>query len=421
MSTTPRVGWQGTVTVIVPTHDRAESLVRLLRSLAADGKSAPYEVVVVADGCTDETAHAVGDEVLPFPVRVLEQRPARGPAIARNLGAAEARGDVLLFIDDDIEPFGDVVAEHGRLHDGRPLVVIGAPRAPRPRDAGFRELAGWAWWEQQFERMRRPGHRFGYDDVFTGLLSVPRDFWRSLGGFDVSLRCREDFELGLRLVRRRASFVFSEAGGGWHHENRSGDRLVRRKRDEGSSDVAIARLHPWACRSLPLWRRSPDPRADLVRQIAFDWPRLGDLGVKVVERLLNVLEALRMRGTWRRVQGGVMYFAYWRGAAAALAGWSELAALGNAAATTDPPERRVLDFDLAQNWTVLEQRLDESRPDVLSLRFGDLPLGDVLDDPGREPLRGAHLRSPPDALVQALTAARAIGSLRPRSLAAPVP
>ncbi len=420
MSTTPGAEWPRTVTVIVPTHDRPESLTRLLRSLAADGKSVPYEVLVVADGCTDETAHVVAAGEFPFPVRVLEQRPARGPAIARNLGAAEARGDILLFIDDDIEPFGDVVAEHGRLHDGRPLVVIGAPRAPLPRDAGFRELAGWAWWEQQFERMRRPGHRFGYDDVFTGLLSAPRDFWQTLGGFDPSLRCREDLELGLRLVRLRGNFLFSEAGGGWHHENRSGDRLVRRKRDEGTADVAIARLHPWAFRSLPLGRGSPDPRAALVRQIAFDWPRLGDLGVKVAERLLNVLEALRMRGTWRRVQGGVMYFAYWRGAAAALGGWSGLAALRNAAATTGAPERRVLDFDLADDWGALAHRLDESRPDVLSLRIGDLPLGDVLDDPGREPLRGAHLRSPPDALLQVLTAARAIRSLT-HSVATPVP
>lgn len=421
MSTIPPAEWHGTVTVIVPTHDRPASLVRLLRSLAADGTPPPYEVLVVADGCTGETEHVVAAQAFPFPVRVIEQRPARGPAMARNLGAAEARGDVLLFIDDDIEPFGDVIAEHRRLHDGRPLVVIGAPRAPRPRDAGFRELAGWAWWEQQFERMRRPGHRFGYDDVFTGLLSVPREFWQRLGGFDPSLRCREDFELGLRLVRLRGNFVFSEAGGGWHHENRSGDRLVRRKQDEGSADVAIARLHPWAFGSLPLGRGSPDPRADVVRQIAFDWPRLGFFGVKIAERLLNVLEAMRMRGAWRRVQGGVMYFSYWHGAAAAAGGWSGMVALRKAATMAAPPQRRVLDFDLAHDWATLEQRLDEGRPDVLSLRIGDIPLGDVLDDPGREPLRGAHLRSPPDALVQVLTAARAIRSLRNQSVATPVP
>lgn len=416
MSATSTIEWRGTVTVIVPTHDRPATLVRLLRALAADGMSPPCEVLVVADGCTAETANTVAAGAWPFPVRVLEQQPARGPAIARNLGAIEARGDLLLFIDDDIEPFGDVIAEHRRLHDGRPLVAIGAPRASRRRDAGFREMAGWAWWEQQFERMRRPGHRFGFDDVFTGLLSVPRSYWQSLGGFEPTLRCREDFELGLRLVRLRGGFVFSESGGGWHHDNRSGDRLVRRKREEGGADVAIARLHLWAFRSLPLSRGSPDPRADIVRRMAFDWPRLGDFAAGIAERMLDVLEAMRMRRAWRRVQGGVMFFAYWRGAAIAVGGWKGFVALREAAAHAEPPERRVLDVDLARDWATLGRRLDETRPDVLSLRIGDLPLGDLWDDPAREPLRGAHLRSPPDAFVRALTAARAITSLRQHTM-----
>ena len=409
--TSPGV-WTGAVSVIVPTHDRVASLVRLLRALGRPEASPPAEVVVVADGCTPDTARAVSAEELPFPVRVVEQHPARGPAIARNLGAAEARGDLLLFIDDDIEPFGDVVAEHRALHDGSARVVIGAPRAPRPRRAGLTELAAWAWWEQQFERMRQPGYRFGYDDVFTGLLSVPRELWRTLGGFDASLRCREDFELGLRLLRRRATLVFSEAGGGWHHENRSGDRLVRRKEDEGAADVALARLHPWAYAALPLARGTMDPRADIVRRIAIDWPTLGRLGARIAERLLGVLEALRMRGAWRRVQGGVLYFAYWRSAAAAAGGWSGLAALRERAADAEVPDHRALDLDLADDWAYLAPRVDATRPDVLRLRLGDWSLGEVLADAGREPLRGDHLRHPPDALRRVLTAARAIRELR---------
>ncbi|MDQ3696889.1 MAG: glycosyltransferase family 2 protein, partial [Gemmatimonadota bacterium] len=233
MSERPPGEWRGTVSVIVPTHERADSLVRLLRALASEHVAHPDEVLVVADGCGPDTARVVAAEPLPYPVRVLAQQPARGPAVARNLGASEASGDVLLFIDDDIEPFGDIVGEHRRRHDGTPGLVIGAPRAPRQRDAGFRELAGWAWWEQQFERMRAPAYCFGYEDVFTGVLSMPRTLWRSLDGFDTSLRCREDFELGLRLVRRRVAFAFSEAGGGWHHDNRRGAQLIRRKRDEG--------------------------------------------------------------------------------------------------------------------------------------------------------------------------------------------
>lgn len=404
--------WGGSVSVIVPTHDRVDSLVRLLQALGSDSVTHPHEVIVVADGCSPDTARAVAALDVPYRVRVLEHQPARGAAVARNSGAREASGDVLLFIDDDIEPFGDVVGAHRHHHDGTPRVVIGAPRAPRTAHAGFRELAAWAWWEQQFERMRAPGYRFSYDDVFTGLLSVPRSLWRSVGGFDSSLQCREDYELGLRLVRRRVDFVFSEAGGGWHHENRSGSRLARRKHDEGSADVALARMHPWAFPALRLWTGPADPSAGVVRRVAFDWPRAGAWGARLADRLLDVLEALRMRRAWRRVLGGIMFFTYWRGAASALGSWEALSELRDVAERTRPPDYRELEVDLEDDLELVRSRIDQERPDVLRLRCGRLPLGGIPAAAGREPLRGSHLTCGRDPLGRALIAARALAELR---------
>lgn len=404
--------WRGTVSVIVPTEGRGDSLIRLLRTLGADRASPPLEVLVVADRDHATAAAAVASLAVPFPVRVLEQRPSRGAAVARNLGASHAIGDLLLFIDDDIEPTGDVVAEHRRLHDGGPRAVIGAPRPRRSPDPGFRELAGWAWWERQFERLRTSGHRFGYDDVFTGVLSMPLQVWQSIGGFDDSLRCREDFELGLRLVRRRIQLVFSEEGGGWHHGSRTGRRLVQRKHDEGAADVAIARIHPWAFPALPLARLGLERRSVFLMRAVFDWPRLSALGARSAERLLDVLEAFRMRRAWRRVQGALMYMAYWRGAMAALGSMDALDGLAVASRAATVPDRRELELDLADDPEAIRHALDEARPDVLRLRVDDVPLGSLGVAPGLEPWRAEHLRDPPAALLRALVAANAVVELR---------
>ena len=82
------------VSIVIPTHNRRAAATRTLHALAHQCCSRPaFEVILVADGCTDDTAGLATAE-WPMPVRVLEQSHA-GPAAARNRGAAEAAGDLL--------------------------------------------------------------------------------------------------------------------------------------------------------------------------------------------------------------------------------------------------------------------------------------------------------------------------------------
>lgn len=88
--------------VIVPTRGRPEQLRRCLASLLAlEPVGDPAELIVVDDDPGGSAAAAVTAD----PERITYIRsPGRGPAAARNLGAAAAEGDVLAFTDDDCEP-----------------------------------------------------------------------------------------------------------------------------------------------------------------------------------------------------------------------------------------------------------------------------------------------------------------------------
>jgi glycosyltransferase involved in cell wall biosynthesis len=88
--------------VIVPTHNRAESVVRSVRSLFAQQSSEPFEVIVVDNRSTDETferVSALANEA-PYAFRVVRE-PALGLHNARHAGARAASGKILLFTDDD--------------------------------------------------------------------------------------------------------------------------------------------------------------------------------------------------------------------------------------------------------------------------------------------------------------------------------
>lgn len=401
------------LSVVVPTHNRRESVLRLLGALRAQSAEpegvAPraFEVIVVADGCEDGTVHAlqrsVEDGAWPFALTVVEHTPALGASKARNAGAASARGKILLFVDDDIEPFPTMLATHAALHaegDARDewRVVVGAPVPVRPADASIHEIAAWGWWEQQFERMGAPGHRFTYDEVFTGVLSMPTARFREVGGFDTALGdCHEDTELGLRLFRAGGRGAFTRSGGGLHHEMRDMRRLLPRKLAEGRADIRIARRWPEIVGYLTLAGRARYPHGILrvLRWRAFTLSAVAGLTTRVALPVLALLDRWKLRGYWRSLHGALLAQSYWRGVAAEVGSEEDLRALvasGHDGWVRWSGGTRHLTIDLDAGLDAAERLLDAQRPHALTIHLGEFPVGEVQLLPIAECLHGGHLR-----------------------------
>ena len=91
-----------TISVVVATFNRRESLTQLLESLTNQTLSpALFEVVIVSDGSTDGTAELMRELSLSRENLKLLELENRGPGAARNAGARAARGQYLAFTDDD--------------------------------------------------------------------------------------------------------------------------------------------------------------------------------------------------------------------------------------------------------------------------------------------------------------------------------
>lgn len=95
------------VSVVIPTYNRKDKLLRCLASLPDD-----VEIIVVDDGSTDGTLEAIKCVDHPGLVYVLQNNS--GPAAARNQGILLARGRYVAFTDDDCVPVYPLALDFSR-------------------------------------------------------------------------------------------------------------------------------------------------------------------------------------------------------------------------------------------------------------------------------------------------------------------
>lgn len=188
----PDVGASPRITVIVPVHNDKANLVRCLDALAASQYTS-YEVLVMDDASTDDTP----DEAERRGARVIRLKQNMGPAGARNLGAEQARGEILQFIDADVCVNPQTLARVAQTFDDHPDAdaVFGS----YDNEPGHRGL---------FSQYRNLVHHFVHQQsnpeaatFWSGCGAIRKTVFLEHGGFDTHFErpCIEDIELGVRL------------------------------------------------------------------------------------------------------------------------------------------------------------------------------------------------------------------------------
>jgi glucosyl-dolichyl phosphate glucuronosyltransferase len=186
-----------TATLVIPTFRRPTGLDRLLESLTKlDDAGLEWDVLVV-DNDDPPGADAIVEQWRDrLPVRLVREGQ-RGSAHARNRGGAEAAGDLVVFVDDDVvaapnwlralvEP---ILAGRCDATDG---TVILDPAVPRPRWFDEPGLGGYLAAHAPADAEREVGKD---DFLITATLAVKRHLLLASGGFDPQLGPRAGVQL----------------------------------------------------------------------------------------------------------------------------------------------------------------------------------------------------------------------------------
>ena len=255
------------ISVVATTYNRPDALRAVLASLAAQTDAA-FEVLVADDGSRQETATAVAESAVNFPIPLVhlwQSDDGFRAAAARNLAVAASRGDYLVFVDGDCVLRPDFVTRHRALAEpawfvAGNRVLLSESFTKKVLQAPMIELHGDS-------RLSWLGRRFsGEINRWLPLCFVPGNGWRkrqpqrwqgartcnlalwradfdAINGFDEAFQGwgHEDADLAIRLlhagVQRKDGRFATAVLHLWHHEN---DRSNLAENERRLADILAA-------------------------------------------------------------------------------------------------------------------------------------------------------------------------------------
>lgn len=251
-------------TVVIATRDRTESLLRCLRSIAAQDYG-DFDVIVVDSApSTDDTRLAIGSHDWRFPVRYLRaDRP--GSAFARNVAIPEIRGDIVAFADDDIEADSHWLSALVEAFDDDDVACVTGLILPAELETRAQLLLEqYGGFSRGFTsaryRLSTKGDRlfpFAAGRFGSGANMAFRSDWiRGRGGFDVATgagtvaRGGEDLLAFLDTILDRRTLVYQPAAVVRHYHRREMSGLQRQAFGYGVGLGAYVTAAIWSRPSL---------------------------------------------------------------------------------------------------------------------------------------------------------------------------
>ena len=195
------------ISIIIPAYNVAPYLGETLDSVLAQTRD-DYEIVLVNDGSTDETAQVVEryrDRFAGKLVYVWQEN--RGLAAARNTAIRTARGQYIALLDGDDVWLPAYLATMLGLFEADPTLDLAFPNAifwGSPQYDG-----------KNFQAVFPPNPPItmekilGRESSVFGLATLRRELVLAVGGYDEALRASEDFDLWLRLLKRGSKFGYA--------------------------------------------------------------------------------------------------------------------------------------------------------------------------------------------------------------------
>jgi len=236
------------LSVVVPTYNRVEMLKRVIEGIL-NQTFRDYETIVVDDGSTDVTESVIRELIKKTPCELQYLKQVnKGAGAARNLGIKHAKGELVLFIDDDVLPTPGLIEEHVRAHQqytGDNIAIVGS--VVYSSELNLSPFMQWLINSGiAFGHSREQnGAKLDYRSFCTANLSLKRCFVLEKGMFDENFRqFYDDIELGFRLEQQGLQVVLAKNALGYHLRGETVQGFCNRSKSYGQKSVLLYKKWP---------------------------------------------------------------------------------------------------------------------------------------------------------------------------------
>lgn len=237
------------VSVIIPTKDRAAELEDCLAALSAvDYRREDLEVIVVDDGSRDETPEVAGRH----PCVYLANDRNRGQSYSRNAGARIASGELLAFIDSDCVASPEWLRELVPFFAWPALAAVGGYVAGHYDESRLDRYEQVASSLNMGDRLLLMGDDHSMSYVPTCNLLVRKEAYLAVGGLREDLRVGEDVDLCWRLRAAGRPIIYTPTGTVRHRHRNTMRGMLGRRAAYGTSEAVLHALHPEKRKTMPI-------------------------------------------------------------------------------------------------------------------------------------------------------------------------
>ncbi|MDA1120983.1 MAG: glycosyltransferase [Bacteroidetes bacterium] len=234
-----------TASIVIPTFNGRYKIERLLTSLSVQSFT-DYEIIVVIDGSTDDTFSFIKSN--PWKIEFLKiiNQENKGRSIVRNRGARDAKGDVLIFIDDDMEIAQDCIQAHMSLLGEKPDIIsvgrqLDSESSKKTDFQNFKAFLSTRW----EENLLTQSNPLTQKSIFltAANFALKKETFKKVSGFNEELTDAEDFDLAMRAYQQNISLYFNHGAIAFHHDPVTCQQYAMRLQQYKTAHLRLISIH----------------------------------------------------------------------------------------------------------------------------------------------------------------------------------